>query len=86
MTARRMAWNAPAVAVTIAVIAAVVVACSYSPQFESGVTNCATSGPPCPSGFSCDRTRDVCVATDGGSPRAEHRVTPACRGEAVGAA
>jgi hypothetical protein len=39
--------------------------CGYDPNFKSGVTKCASSGPLCPSGFSCDLGRNVCVA-DGG--------------------
>ena len=42
-------------------------ACSYSPRFASGVTRCATSGQPCPSGYTCDVGRDVCVTTDAGA-------------------
>jgi hypothetical protein len=38
--------------------------CSYSPNFQSGITKCATSGQACPSGFTCNVSLGVCISND----------------------
>ncbi|HEY2903142.1 MAG TPA: hypothetical protein VGL59_21345 [Polyangia bacterium] len=63
---RSRAARAPRLAVFLAVLGALAVGCGYNPHFQSGITKCATSGQPCPSGFTCDSKAGVCVADDGG--------------------
>jgi hypothetical protein len=66
-------------------LGAVWLACSYSPEFKSGVTKCASSGTPCPSGFTCEVALGVCVTSDAGSADAPVEHPSGGTGGSVGA-
>lgn len=55
------------IAAALIALCAGVTTCTFSPNYQSGVTKCASSDPLCPSGFACDRGLGVCVTADGGA-------------------